>query len=249
MSTSTLKTTVGLAGVAMLSACAATGIDDRVAAPELSPINNPVDVVGERAVSMPLPRPDTQNYAQNSLWRTGARSFFDDQRAGNIGDILTVNIEIADRAQVNNTTSRTRSGASTADVNAMFGLDSIIDQAIPGSSVSISPGLDVGSSSSSSGTGTVNRAETINLTVAAVITEKLSNGNLVIGGSQEVLVNNEVRELLVSGVIRPQDIAADNTIAHTKIAQARIAYGGRGDLTNLQRARYGQRAVDALMPF
>lgn len=249
MTNARLKTTMSLAGAALMSACAATGINDKIAAPELSPIENPVDVIGPRAVSMPLPAPDTQNYAQNSLWRTGARSFFDDQRASNIGDILTVNIEIADNAQVNNTTNRTRSGASTAEVNAMFGLDAIIDQAIPGSSVSVSPGLDVGSSSSSSGAGTVNRAETINLTVAAVITEKLANGNLVIGGSQEVLVNNEVRQLLISGVIRPQDIAADNTIAHSKIAQARIAYGGRGDLSDLQRARYGQRAVDGVMPF
>ena len=243
-----LKTGAGLAGVAMLSACAVTGINDKVAAPELSPIENPVDVVGRHAVSMPQPAPDMRNYSGNSLWRTGARSFFDDQRADEIGDILTVNIEIADKAQVNNTTSRSRAGSSAANVDAFLGLDTMLNNNLPGD-VSITPGVDFGSSSSSSGTGSVNRAETINLTVAAVITDKLTNGNLVIGGSQEVLVNNEVRQLLVSGVIRPQDIAADNTIAHTKIAQARIAYGGRGDLLDLQRARYGQRAVDSVLPF
>ncbi len=244
----TIRSASALAGVALLSACAATGINDKLAAPELSPMDNPVDVVGPAAVSMPLPAPASQNYAQNSLWRTGARSFFDDQRADDIGDILTVNIAISDKAQVNNTTTRTRAGASQANLDAFLGLDSVINNNLP-DALSLTPGVDIGSSSSSSGTGTVNRAETINLTVAAVITDVLANGNLVIGGSQEVLVNNEVRQLLVSGVIRSQDISADNTISHTQIAQARISYGGRGDLTDLQRARYGQRVIDGVLPF
>ena len=248
MSNDKLRNAATLAGAAMMSACAATGINDRIAAPELTPIENPVDVVGEQAISMPLPAPDTTNYAGNSLWRTGARSFFDDRRADEIGDILTVNIEISDRAQVNNTTSRSQTGSSQAQLNAALGLDSLLNSNIPGS-FNVSPGVDVGSTSSSTGTGTVNRAETINLTVAAVVTSVLPNGNLVIGGSQEVRVNNEVRELLVSGVIRPQDISAANTIAHTKIAQARISYGGRGDLSDVQRARYGQRAIDKVLPF
>jgi len=99
------------------------------------------------------------------------------------------------------------------------------------------------------GAGSVDRAETVKLTVAAVITDRLPNGNLVIGGSQEVMINNELRELLVSGVIRPEDIAADNTIEHTKIAEARISYGGKGDISAQQRARYGQRAFDKISPF
>lgn len=246
--TYTFKTAATVAMTAMLGACSTSGISDKMASPELTPIQNPAMVAGPYPVSMPQPAPLAQNYSQNSLWRTGARSFFDDQRAGNIGDILTVNIAISDQAQVNNTTSRSKSGTTSAEVNAMFGLNELIDRNIPGG-IGLSPGADFGSSSTSNGTGTVNRAETINLTVAAVITQKLPNGNLVIAGSQEVKVNNEVRELLVGGIIRPQDISATNTISHTQLAQARISYGGRGDLSNLQRASVTQRAVEAVSPF
>lgn len=243
-----IKAAATVAVTAMLGACATSGISDKMASPKLSPIENPSKVSGPYPVSMPQPAPLPQNYTQNSLWRTGARSFFDDQRAGDIGDILTVNIAISDQAQVNNTTSRSRTGNTSASVNAMFGLNELIDRNIPGG-VGITPGADFGSSSTSNGTGTVNRAESINLTVAAVITQKLPNGNLVIAGSQEVKVNNEVRELVVGGIIRPQDISATNTISHTQLAQARISYGGRGDLSNLQRASVAARAVDAVNPF
>ena len=246
--THSTKATAALAGAALVSACASAGIKDAGPPPDLTPIANPADVVGPSPVTMPLPVPPQQNYSANSLWRTGAKSFFDDQRANEVGDILTVNIAISDQASVDNSTNRQQSGSTDADVNAMFGLDTLVNNNLPGT-LSLNPGLNTSSSTSSSGSGTVNRAETISLTVAAVITSRLPNGNLVIGGSQEVRVNNEVRELLVSGVIRPQDISAENTIPHTKIAQARISYGGRGDLTNLQRARYGQRAAEAIIPF
>ena len=233
-------------GVALLGGCAS--VNDALAAPKLSPISNPASAAGPEKVSMPLPAPRSEPAGANSLWRAGARSFFGDQRATKIGDILTVNISIADSAQVNNTTQRSRTGSEKANVGALFGFEANIKKALPGSP-SLNPGLDLSSDTTSKGAGSVNRAETVKLTVAAVITDRLPNGNLVIGGSQEVLVNNEMRELLISGVIRPQDIAADNTIEHTKIAEARISYGGKGDITSLQRARYGLRAVEKVMPF
>ncbi|MEQ1782479.1 MAG: flagellar basal body L-ring protein FlgH, partial [Hyphomonadaceae bacterium] len=186
--------------------------------------------------------------APNSLWRTGARSFFNDQRASKIGDILTVNIEIADSAQLKNTSARSRTSSTDTSLNAALGLEDIITKALPGTP-SLSPGVDFGSTSASNGTGSVNRQETVNLVVAAVITDILPNGNMVIGGSQEVRINNELRELLVSGVIRPEDVAADNTIAHTKIAEARISYGGRGDISAVQRDKYGKLIYDQITPF
>jgi flagellar L-ring protein precursor FlgH len=242
------KTATGIAATAMLGACASIGINDSMASPELTPMENPARVAGSSPVTIPQPAPMTQPASQNSLWRSGARAFFDDQRANDIGDILTVNIAISDDAQVNNTTSRTRTGSTSASVNAMFGIDQLIDQNVPGG-LGVGPGADFGSSSTSNGSGTVNRAETVNLTVAAMITQKLPNGNLVVAGSQEVKVNHEVRELIVTGIIRPHDISSTNTIEHTKMAQARISYGGRGDLSNLQRAGVAQRAVDAINPF
>lgn len=238
-------TGAGLAAL-MLGGCA--GLNEAVAPPQLSAIQNPATIAGSKRVSMPLPTPIVEVAAPNSLWRTGARSFFNDQRASKIGDILTVNIEIADSAQLKNTSARSRTSSTDTSLNAALGLEDIITKALPGTP-SLSPGVDFGSSSASNGTGSVNRQETVNLTVAAVITDTLPNGNLVIGGSQEVRINNELRELLVSGVIRPEDVAADNTIAHTKIAEARISYGGRGDISNVQRDRYGKLIYDQITPF
>jgi flagellar L-ring protein FlgH len=241
----TLTTGAGFA-VLMLGGCA--GLNEAVAPPQLTSIQNPATLAGSQRVSMPLPTPIVETAAPNSLWRTGARSFFNDQRASKIGDILTVNIEIADSAQLKNTSARSRTSSTDTSLNAALGLEDIIKKTLPGAP-SLSPGVDFGSTSASNGTGSVNRQETVNLTVAAVITDILPNGNMVIGGSQEVKINNELRELLVSGVIRPEDVASDNTIAHTKIAEARISYGGRGDISNVQRDKYGKLIYDQVTPF
>ena len=246
MNTQTRSGLAALGGVLLLGGCA--GISDAIASPELTPISNPATIAGSERVSMPLPPPSMEVSAANSLWRTGARSFFGDQRASTIGDILTVNIEIADSAQLNNSTQRSRTSAEESGIQALLGLEGVIQNALPGTP-SLDPAIGFDSTSSSNGSGSVNRQESVSLTVAAVITDRLANGNLVIGGSQEVRINNELRELLVSGVIRPEDIASDNTIEHTKIAEARISYGGRGDITQVQRDRYGKLIYDQIAPF
>jgi flagellar L-ring protein precursor FlgH len=217
-------------------------------APELSPIANPAMQTGGRRISMPAPVAEPEVFAPNSLWRTGARSFFNDQRADAVGDILTVNIRISDSARVQTSTSRNRSASQEAGLSGLFGFEDRLDRVLP-------DGVDAGnligleSTGTSAGNGQINRAETIELTVAAVITDQLPNGNFVIAGRQQVLVNAELRELTVSGVIRPEDISADNAIEHTQIAEARISYGGRGDLTTVSRPRLGQRVVEAVAPF
>ncbi len=246
MSTTSPRLATLAVGVLIAGGCAS--IAERAAAPSLSPISNPASISGGQRVSMPYPAPQSEPAGANSLWRAGARSFFGDQRAAKIGDILTVNIEIADSAQVNNSTQRSRTTSEEAGIQALLGLEANITRALPGSP-SLDPAVGFDSSSASNGSGTVNRAETVSLTVAAVVTDRLPNGNLVIGGSQEVRINNELRELLISGVIRPEDIAADNTIAHTKIAEARVSYGGRGDISAVQRDRFGRRIYDTVAPF
>lgn len=240
-----VKTGAGLAAL-MLGGCA--GLNDAIAPPQMTPIQNPATIAGSQRISMPLPTPVAEVQAPNSLWRSGAKSFFNDQRANKIGDILTVNIEIADSAQVNNTTARSRTSNTETGIQALLGLEGTIQNALPGTP-SLDPAVGFDSTTSSNGTGSVNRQEKVNLTVAAVITDRLPNGNLVIGGSQEVRINNELRELLVSGVIRPEDIAANNTIEHTKIAEARISYGGRGDISQMQRDKYGKLIYDQITPF
>ncbi len=225
---------------------------DRLAAvgetPKIKPIVNPTLSSKYQPISMPMPPRDKAVFASNSLWRTGARAFFKDQRAHRVGDILTVLIEINDTATVDNATKRTRSNTEGAAASALLGYETKFSQVLP---EALNPAnlVDLKSNSLADGSGAINRKEKISLRVAAVVTQALPNGNLVIQGTQEVRVNYEVRELYVRGVVRPEDIKSDNTIKHDQIAEARIVYGGRGTLSDVQRPRYGQEIFDILYPF
>lgn len=238
-----------LATLAALTAC---GSVDRVAnigkAPDLAAIEDPRKDESYRQVSLPMPRPEPVVRQANSLWRPGARAFFKDQRAAQIGDILTVVVAIADEAQLNNSTTRNRTASEDADVSNFLGVEGNFPNFLP-DGVDPTSLVSLGNTSSHNGAGTVDREETINLEVAALVVDVLPNGNLVIAGRQEVRVNYEVRDLRVSGVVRPQDISAGNTVEHSQIAEARISYGGRGQLTDVQQPRYGQQLLDVLMPF
>lgn len=216
--------------------------------PGMTPTEDPTQLVGRQPLSMPMPTIDDAPGQAGSLWRPGARSFFKDQRARRVGDILTVMIDISDRAQIDNTTQRTRSNKEGAELPAFLGLESKLGKVLP---QAVDPGnlTDLGSDSSSKGAGSVNRQERVLLTVAAVVTQVLPNGNLVIAGRQEVRVNYEVRELTVTGVVRPEDISAQNQIRHSQIAEARISYGGHGQISDVQQPRYGQQLYDILFPF
>lgn len=217
-------------------------------APELAPVENPAPLAGRRAVSLPMPAQTTEPALTNSLWRQGARSFFKDQRARRIGDIVTVVIDINDRASLDNVTERKRDNGENAQIPAFGGLEQKLVELLP-DGARADRLIDLSSGSNSRGQGKVDRSEDVELTVAAVVTDVLPNGNLVIAGKQEVRVNYEVRELTVTGVIRPEDISNSNRIQHAQIAEARISYGGRGQLTDVQQPRYGQQVYDILFPF
>jgi flagellar L-ring protein precursor FlgH len=214
--------------------------------PKLTAIKDPTAQPGYKPVSLPMPEPQVAAYAPNSLWRSGARAFFKDQRAARIGDILTIKVVVGDKAEIDNETKRARTNSETVGVGGVPG--SLMQKIIP---TNTTPSDLIGneSSTASSGTGSVNRSETLVTNVAAVVTQLLPNGNLVVEGRQEIRVNFEVRELIVAGIIRPEDIAADNTIESTKIAEARIAYGGRGQITDVQQPRYGNQVLDIILPF
>lgn len=240
---------ISLAAALTLASCGTIDKIERIGkTPPLSPIAVPANVAAGAPVYLPQPFPEPNLQKPNSLWITGSRSFFRDPRAQRVGDILTVNIDIGDQAQIANTTSRTSSAAETSGATNFLGLESKLKNILP-QAVSPESLVDLNSESSSTGTGSVNRSESISLRVAAVVTQVLPNGNLVIQGQQEVRVNNEVRELLVSGVVRPEDITNTNIIPHTKIAEARISYGGRGLITDVQQPRYGQQFFQAIWPF
>lgn len=222
---------------------------DRVAsigeAPKLSKIESPAP---EDPIQLPMPSPRVAEHQSNSLWRAGSRSFLRDQRASEIGDILTVVIEIDDDASLSNETERTRANTEGAGLGNFLGyeteLGKVFDDDITPSSL-----VNAESSSLSNGAGSVERSESINLRVAALVTQVLPNGNLAIAGRQEVRINFEVRELLVRGIIRPEDITSTNQISYDQIAEARVSYGGRGQLSDVQQPRYGQQLYDIIWPF
>lgn len=243
----------GLASVAAiavaLSGCNALDRLSRVGeTPELTPIKNPVQEASYQPVTMPMPRPEPALYQPNSLWRTGTKAFFKDQRAALIGDVLTVNIEIADQASLENTTERKRTTTETDSAASLLGFEANLAKILPDGVNPLSL-VDIDGSTTNLGEGTVDRSETIALKIAAVVTQVLPNGNLVIQGRQEIRVNYEVRELYINGVVRPQDISSGNTIDYDKIAEARIAYGGRGIITDVQQPRYGTQLLDIVYPF
>jgi flagellar L-ring protein precursor FlgH len=212
--------------------------------PKLSEIENPTTKPGYKPVQMPMPKPETVSYNANSLWRNGSRSFFKDQRAHQIGDLLTVTVNITDQANFANETQRSRIVTEDSGITAFLGSNLLTGKtALPGRL------LTADANSSSDGKGLIQRQESLQTNIAAVVTQLLPNGNLVVEGKQEVRVNFEKRELIVAGIVRPEDIQSDNTIDSSKIAQARIAYGGHGQITDIQEPRYGQQVMDVLLPF
>jgi flagellar L-ring protein FlgH len=213
--------------------------------PPLSAIDNPTTQPGYKPVHMPMPVPQPASYSPNSLWRNGSRAFFKDQRAHQVGDILTVTVNLNDKAVIANETQRSRDNKENSGIDSFFG-----PRKVPVLNDPTPVKLFAGESTSSSdGKGSVNRSEALITNVAAVVTQVLPNGNLVVEGKQEVRVNYEIRELVVAGIVRPEDIQSDNTIDSTKIAEARIAYGGRGQIMDVQQPRYGQQVLDIVLPF
>lgn len=202
----------------------------------------------QRVALAPPPASPSRVKETGSLWQSGPKSLFGDRRARSLGDILTVLIEIKDEAAISNTTSRSRSGSDSVSVEAAYGLTTIADTVLPGSN-SLSPAVQASGSQDASGNGQISREEEITLRLAATVVDVLPNGHLVIRGSQEVRVNFELRDLQIAGIVRPEDISRRNVITYDKIADARIAYGGRGHLTDVQQPRYGQQIVDLVSPF
>lgn len=227
--------------VAGLSGCNTLNRLENVGAnPKLAPITNPA----QQKVSLPMPPQPTTPLQAGSLWQTGSHSFFPDPRASHVGDIITVDITIADSGQISNTTTRSRNNSDSANLTNFFGLEnSGLLAADKGALV------NMGSTTANTGAGSVNRSEAINLTLAALVTQILPNGNMVIDGHQQVKVNAEMRDLQLSGVVRQEDITQTNTVNLSQVAEARMSYGGQGQITDVQQPRYGSQLFDILMPF
>ncbi|MCW3475118.1 flagellar basal body L-ring protein FlgH [Limobrevibacterium gyesilva] len=215
--------------------------------PSMTPSGDPTQEPTYRPMTMPMPAPQVAVPQANALWRSGSRAFFKDQRAALVGDIVTVLVNITDNADLKNNTAANRNSSEGMGVPNLFGLETTIPRVFAGAVASNL--VTASSNNGNTGTAELKRNETVALRLAGVITQVLPNGNLVVAARQEVRVNSELRDLQVTGVIRPQDIASDNTVRHDRMAEARIAYGGRGQLTDVQTPRWGQQVMDILLPF
>ncbi|MGX0902286.1 flagellar L-ring protein precursor FlgH [Roseovarius sp. MBR-79] len=216
--------------------------------PSFTPTMNSTEQLAMLDPGLPLESAGRVPVQEASLWDGGRKSLLGDRRAARRGDILTVVVEIDEEAEISNSTDRARTGSENLGIPDLFGLPQRINRNLP-EGASLDQAVGITSSSRSGGDGSVSRSEELTLRVAATVMQVLPNGVLEIQGSQEVRVNFELRELLVTGFVRPEDISRQNEITYDKIAAARISYGGRGQITDVQQPRIGQQVLDAILPF
>lgn len=238
----------GTAVLCLFALAACGSVDHLGRAPSFTDLADTTQHMALYANPMPLVADSAEPADAASLWTSSRSSLLGDRRAGSRGDILTVVIEIDDSAEISNSTDRSRRGREDLGIEGFVGLPQVLDDALP-EGATMADAVRTRSSSSYDGEGTVSRNEQLMLRVAATVVEELPNGVLRIQGQQEVRVNFELRELLVEGYVRPADITRQNEIPYDKIAGARISYGGRGQITDVQQPRYGQQVTDMLLPF
>ncbi len=242
-----LSSLVIISIAAILSACASS---DAITEPKSLPDNwKTADISSAPMGLRGSPQNMTQNNPQSmSLWSSSPKSLFGDRRASQYGDILTVVIEIDDEAEIKNSIDKSRTSDQDFSIGAFFGIPELVNQNLPAGS-SLSPAVDLNRSSNISGNGNIKREEKITLRLAARVTDVMANGYLSLAGRQEIMVNNETRYLQVTGLVRTQDISRLNTITYDKIAEARIYYGGQGQVTDNIRPRIGNKTLSKILPF
>lgn len=228
--------------VCLLGTGCAQDIQEIGREPQLAPIG--AGTWNDQVAIIAPPSAQARPTTKGSIWQPAAASLFRDPRAMSQGDVLTVNIRIDDKASVDTKSNRSRT--SSRDAKLKYGYDFTFPRGAATGDLNANIGVD--GSTSTDGKGKTSRQENIEFRVAAIVTDVLPNGNLVISGSQEVRVNFELRVVTVAGVVRPRDINADNSISYEKIAEARISYGGRGRIQEVQQPAWGQQIVDRLSP-
>ncbi len=231
------RSVAAIAAIGFLAGCASLNEVGRE--PAMTPVGAGVAVV-------PAPysyaEPPARPVKRFSLWDDRQSRLFTDARAIATGDILTVFIRINDRARFKNESDRSRISARSLSV----GLAGDWNGTKTGTATADGA---IDSATRTNGAGATERSEDMVLNVAAVVTDVMPNGNLLISGSQEVRVNYELRVLTIAGIVRPQDIGPNNTISYERIAEARISYGGRGRLSEVQQPAWGHQIVDQVLPF
>ncbi len=235
----------------LVSACqsAVDRINNVGQTPQMKPIENSLADGVEKKIEWPeediqVPKPRLAN----SLWQHNSRYFFQDQKARRIGDILRVKVKFKDKAELNNQSTRNRTTKEKLGAPSILGFEKGLTKLMPGKQ-DLSDMLEISGSNNNLGNGAIKRGENLETEIAALVTQILPNGNLVIRGRQEVRINFEVREITIDGIVRPDDISSENSVGADQIAEARISYGGRGQITDVQQPRYGTQVLDIIAPF
>ena len=241
-----MKPTPFLCLVLAVSACAQG--DHLGRPPTLTSPRHSEEFIAMTNPPLEIPVDSGRPEAAASLWAGTTSSLISDRRAANRGDILTVVIEIDDEAQMTNSSGRSRSSGESVSIPQMIGIPQRLNERLP-EGASFDNLAEAEASSTYKGSGNITRRDKLTLRVAATVIDQLPNGTLQIEGTQEVRVNYELRELTVSGFVRPADIDRDNEIAYDRIAGARISYGGRGQITDVQQPRFGQQLADVILPY
>ncbi|MCU0953063.1 MAG: flagellar basal body L-ring protein FlgH [Hyphomicrobium sp.] len=238
----TISGIIGMVGSLGMAACAVDPAE-MGREPVLSPVGTGivVDQVGSIGDRVDRSRP----VSRGSTWQDSAATLVQDPRAERRGDVLTITINMQDRASLDSSTERSRDATRSMSTS----LDYLLNLFGISREGTGEINFDAEGATSAQGKGTTEREEKLNLRVAAVVTERLPNGNLVVSGSQEVRVNYELRIVHVAGIVRPRDISPDNTIPYEKIAEARISVGGRGRAMEVQQPAWGQQILDQVLPF
>ncbi|HCR85297.1 MAG TPA: flagellar basal body L-ring protein [Alphaproteobacteria bacterium] len=249
-----MKKTLAILTLLTLTSCVSSQLDRMEWLGKAPPMTKMMENSEKQSAPMNWPvyddSKDKLDYvAANSLWDKKNKTFFKDSRAVKVGDILTVKVRINDKAELDNKTERKRQDSDTGGVGKLYGLEEVIKDVLPGSPATTSSLLSRTGDMKNLGEGNIDRKEVVEIDVAAVVTDVMDNGNLVIYGSQEIRVNFEIRQLTVQGVIRPEDISAKNDIAYNQIAEARISYGGKGIIMDIQQPRIGNQLADIISPF
>lgn len=247
-----VRLVAALVAATSLTACGNTldRLTNVGAKPEVGPVQNPME--RQAPVTMPMPTPNTAERQANSLWRPGSRAFLKDQRASQVGDILTVVMTFnGEGGSLAGANTRTRANTETDGATNLLGYENTIWQRLPGVQGTITPAtlLGLNGTTNQQGGGTTTRTDTVTSRLAATVTQVLPNGNLVIQGSTEMRLNYETRLVQVAGVIRPTDIDRLNQINYDRIAEARFAYGGRGQVNDMLQPRWGSQLLDIIYPF
>jgi flagellar L-ring protein precursor FlgH len=244
-----MHTTLKIGGLAVLSLTLACARADHIGSPpSFTPALEAPEARAMIEPGLPAVTVERRPVDAASLWSPSRASLLGDRRAVVRGDILTVVIEIDEQAEISNSSDRSRSGSENLSVPGLFGLPQRLDGKLP-EGASSDELVGISSQSSSSGDGSVKRNEKLELRIAATVIDVLPNGVLSISGSQELRVNFELRELLVTGFVRPEDVSRQNEITYDKIASARVSYGGRGQISDVQQPRIGQQVLDVILPF